>query len=81
MTISAANASGAGSASLSLSVYSACDLNRDLSTNVVDVQLQVNQALGAAACTSDLNRDGACNVIDVQRDVNASLGGLCVVGP
>ncbi|MEK7234702.1 MAG: LamG-like jellyroll fold domain-containing protein [Elusimicrobiota bacterium] len=81
VTISAANASGAGSASLSLSVYSACDLNRDLSTNVVDVQLQVNQALGAAACTSDLNRDGACNVIDVQRDVNASLGGLCVVGP
>ena len=81
MTISAANASGTGSANLSLSVYSACDLNRDWATNVVDVQLQVNAALGAAACTSDLNRDGVCNVIDVQRGVNASLGGSCVLGP
>ncbi len=81
VTISASNASGTGSGTLMLSVYSACDLNRDWATNVVDVQLQVNQALGAAACTSDLNRDGVCNVIDVQRSVNASLGGQCVVGP
>ena len=81
VTISAANASGTGSASLALSVYSACDLNRDWATNVVDVQLQVNAALGVTACTSDLNRDGVCNVIDVQRDVNASLGGACVLGP
>ncbi|OGR49910.1 MAG: hypothetical protein A2X37_12025 [Elusimicrobia bacterium GWA2_66_18] len=81
VTISAVNAGGTGVSTLTLSVYSACDLNRDASTNVVDVQLQVNQALGAAACASDLNRDGLCNVIDVQRDVNASLGGPCVVGP
>lgn len=81
VAISASNASGTGSASLSLSVYSACDLNRDDSTNVVDVQLQVNQALGVAGCASDLNRDGLCNVIDVQRDVNAGLGGACVLGP
>ena len=81
VTISAANAIGTGSASLALSVYSACDLNRDGSTNVVDVQLQVNQALGTTACTSDLNRDGLCNVIDVQRDVNASLAGQCLLGP
>ncbi|OGR48227.1 MAG: hypothetical protein A2X40_12215 [Elusimicrobia bacterium GWC2_65_9] len=81
VAISAANSSGTGSASLALSVYSACDLNQDGSTNVVDVQLQVNQALGATACTSDLNRDGLCNVIDVQRGVNAGLGGPCVVGP
>ncbi|OGR46420.1 MAG: hypothetical protein A2X37_07800 [Elusimicrobia bacterium GWA2_66_18] len=58
-----------------------CDLNRDGATNVVDVQLQVNQALGAAACASDLNRDGSCNVIDIQRVVNADLGGQCVLGP
>jgi len=57
---------------------SACDVNGDGSTNVVDVQLQVNQALGIVACTSDINRDGACNVIDVQRVVNAALGGACV---
>ena len=81
VTISAANASGTGSAILSLSVYSACDLNRDWATNVVDVQLQVNAALGVTACTSDLNRDGVCNIIDVQRGVNASLGGSCVLAP
>ena len=81
VTISATNAGGTGSAGLTLSVYSACDVNRDGSTNVVDVQLQVNQALGVAACTSDLNRDGFCNVIDVQRGVNAGLGGQCVLGP
>ncbi|OGR49912.1 MAG: hypothetical protein A2X37_12035 [Elusimicrobia bacterium GWA2_66_18] len=81
VTISAANAGGTGVSTLTLSVYSACDLNRDALTNVVDVQLQVNQALGATACTSDLNRDGSCNVIDVQRDVNASLGGQCLLGP
>ncbi|OGR49908.1 MAG: hypothetical protein A2X37_12015 [Elusimicrobia bacterium GWA2_66_18] len=81
VTISAANAGGMDAKTLTLSVYSACDLNRDGATNVVDVQLQVNQALGAAACTSDLNRDGSCNVIDVQRDVNAGLGGQCLLGP
>ena len=81
VTINAANASGTGAATLALSVYSACDVNRDWSTNVTDVQLQVNQAMGAAACTSDLNRDGSCSVIDVQRGVNAGLGGQCVLGP
>ncbi|HAZ07856.1 MAG TPA: hypothetical protein DCZ01_04870 [Elusimicrobia bacterium] len=81
VTISAANSSGTGSASLTLSVYSVCDVNRDGSTNVVDVQLQVNAALGVTACTSDINGDGSCNVIDVQRDVNAVLGGQCVFGP
>ncbi|OGR47010.1 MAG: hypothetical protein A2X37_05685 [Elusimicrobia bacterium GWA2_66_18] len=80
VTISAANSSGTGSAGLSLSVYSACDVNRDGTTNVVDVQLQVNAALGTAACASDLNRDGSCNVIDVQRVVNVGLGGQCLLG-
>mgnify|MGYP001573238110 CR=1 FL=1 len=53
----------------------------ELAKEVVDVQLQVNAALGAAVCTADLNRDGICNVIDVQRGVNAGLGGACVIGP
>ena len=58
---------------------SACDLNGDGSTNVSDVQLCVNQAIGVTACTTgDINKDGVCNVIDVQRDVNAALGGTCV---
>jgi len=81
VTISAVNAGGTGVSTLTLSVYSVCDLNRDGATNVVDVQLQVNAALGVTACTSDINGDGSCNVIDVQRDVNASLGGQCVLGP
>ena len=79
--ISAANGSGTDAKTMTLSVYSACDVNRDWSTNVVDVQLQVNAALGAAACASDLDRDGSGSVIDVQRGVNAGLGGPCVVGP
>ncbi len=61
--------------------YSACDLNRDNSTNVIDVQLEVNMALGVTPCTADINKDGACNVVDVQRVVNAALGGQCVTGP
>jgi hypothetical protein len=55
-----------------------CDVNGDGSSNVVDVQLGVNQALGLAACTADINQDNVCNVIDVQRLVNAALGGQCV---
>ena len=54
------------------------DVNGDAATNVVDVQLAVNQALGVTACAADINNDGVCNVIDVQRGVNAALGGQCV---
>jgi hypothetical protein len=59
---------------------SPCDVNGDGSTNVVDVQQNVNTALGITACTStyDMNKDGLCNVIDVQRVTNAALGGQCV---
>jgi hypothetical protein len=58
---------------------SACDLNNDGSTNVSDVQIAANQAIGAAACAAgDINTDSACNVIDVQRVVNGALGGPCV---
>ena len=57
-----------------------CDVNKDSSVNVVDVQQAVNQALGAA-CASDINQDGSCNVVDVQRVVNAALGGGCITGP
>jgi hypothetical protein len=57
---------------------SACDVNSDGTTNVSDVQLIVNQAIGVATCSADINKDGSCNVIDVQRVVNAALGGQCV---
>ena len=57
---------------------SACDVNKDNTTNIVDVQQCVNQSLGVATCTADINKDGICNVVDVQRVVNAALGGQCV---
>jgi hypothetical protein len=59
-----------------------CDLNNDGHTNVVDVQLATNQALGYAACSSaDLNADGHCTIVDVQRIISASLGAACNLGP
>jgi len=57
---------------------SPCDVNGDGTTNVVDVQQEVNMALGATNCTADINKDATCNIIDVQRVVNAALGGTCV---
>jgi len=57
---------------------SPCDTNGDGSTNVLDVQQEVNMALGITACTADINKDSFCNIIDVQRVVNAALGGQCV---
>lgn len=60
--------------------FSACDANQDSVTNVVDVQLSVNQSLGLGACAADVNKDGTCTVVDVQRIVNAALGGACLAG-
>ena len=61
--------------SSNLTVSSATDLNGDGITNVADVQIAVNQAVGAAACGSgDVNKDGACNVSDVQLVINKALG-------
>ena len=52
-----------------------CDVNRDGTVNVTDVQLSVNQALGITACgTGNVNGDAACNVTDVQLVVNRALG-------
>jgi len=60
---------------------SACDLNSDGAVNVVDVQLEINQALGVLPCTNgSLDGSGHCNVTDVQRVVNAALGGICRMG-
>jgi hypothetical protein len=55
-----------------------CDLNSDGQVNVVDVQMGVNQSLGAQPCSSaDINVDGQCNVVDVQLLVNVALGDGC----
>lgn len=58
---------------------SSCDMNNDGTTNISDIQICVNQAIGFASCTTcDINKDGICNIIDVQRDVNSALGQACV---
>jgi sugar lactone lactonase YvrE len=54
-----------------------CDLNGDGSVNVADVQLIINEALGAIPPIHDLNHDGVVNVADVQIVINAALGMGC----
>jgi hypothetical protein len=59
-----------------------CDLNDDGVVNVIDVQLEIDAALGLRACgAGDLNGDGVCNATDVQRIEQAALGQGCQVGP
>ena len=57
--------------------YSKCDVNQDGTTNVADVQLIINQALGVIPAVNDLNGDGVVNVADVQIVINAALGLGC----
>ena len=83
LVVNAVGVSGGGSTPGSatdpttISVGSPCDVNRDTSTNVADVQMVINEALGVATATHDLNLDGSVNVADVQRVINAALGLGC----
>jgi hypothetical protein len=54
-----------------------CDINLDGAMNVVDVQLEINEALGVTPAANDLNGDGQVNVVDVQIVINAALGLGC----
>lgn len=54
--------------------FLSCDINHDGLVNVADVQLMVNEALGAAPAVDDLNHDGVVNVADIQKLINAVLG-------
>ncbi|HXE64435.1 MAG TPA: cohesin domain-containing protein [Bryobacteraceae bacterium] len=56
-----------------------CDINADGTTNVADVQLVINEALGVTPSVHDLNHDGSVNVADVQKVINAALGLGCSV--
>jgi hypothetical protein len=56
-----------------------CDINIDGNTNVADVQLVINEALGVIPSVHDLNHDGSVNVADVQKVINAALGLGCSV--
>ncbi len=57
--------------------YATCDINGDGNTNVSDIQLVINEALGVVPATHDLNGDGVVNVVDVQIVINAVLGLGC----
>jgi hypothetical protein len=59
---------------------SACDINGDGVVNDLDVNLELNMALGKSPCTVSLTQTGTCTVVDVQRVINAASGGACRVG-
>lgn len=54
---------------------SACDLNGDGVVNSLDVQLAMQESLGASPCTVTV-----CNVVMVQDVINAANGGPCLLG-
>jgi hypothetical protein len=57
--------------------FNPCDIQRNGSINVADVQLLINQALGVTPTVNDLNGDGAVSVLDIQVEVNSALGLGC----
>jgi hypothetical protein len=54
-----------------------CDLNGDGSVNVADLQLVINEAMGASPPVHDLNGDGIVNVADIQIALDAVLHEGC----
>jgi hypothetical protein len=61
-----------------IGAYSPCDVNQSASTNVADVQQEINEALGLVAALNDLNGDGVVNVVDVEMVIAAVLGLGCM---
>lgn len=55
-----------------------CEPTGEQAASVADVQLLLNEALGAAAPVHDLTGDGVVNVADVQVEINAVLRLGCV---
>jgi hypothetical protein len=62
---------------LANSPFSACDVNQDGKTNVLDVQKTINEGLGKLQAANDLNADGVVNVVDIQIVINAVLNLGC----
>jgi uncharacterized repeat protein (TIGR01451 family) len=61
-----------------IGAYSPCDVNRSASTNVADVQQEINEALGLVAALNDLNGDAVVNVVDVEMVIAAVFGLGCM---
>jgi hypothetical protein len=60
-----------------VSAFSRCDVNRDSSVNVVDLQQLTNEVLGVKPDVDDLNSDSRVSVVDVQIVINAVLSLGC----
>jgi hypothetical protein len=85
VTLSSCQSSDAQATSLpttctaaTISGISFCDLNHDGTTNIVDVQTIVNEALGVTSPVNDMNGDGKVNAADVQIVIHAALGLGCL---
>ena len=76
---STSNASETAQATVTIgqATTSPCDVNQDGKTNVLDVQMMINEALGADTPGNDLTGDKFVNVVDIQIDVNAALNLGC----
>lgn len=55
-----------------------CAITGDATASVADVQLIVNEALGAVAPANDMNRDAVVNVADVQKVIESAMGAGCL---
>ena len=71
------NYAAAPSVNPSFQVTSQCDLKRNGTINVADVQLIINEALGVTQPVNDLSGDGVVNVLDVQIEMDAAAGLGC----
>jgi hypothetical protein len=60
---------------------SPCDLNKDGTVNVLDVQLAIDMEIGLAACVLDIEGAGVCDIAVLQRVIKSALGSQCVTGP
>jgi hypothetical protein len=59
-----------------------CDIDGNGVTNVVDVEIVIDEALGFTRAVNDLNHDGVVNPADVQKAIDAALGqGFPLLGP
>jgi hypothetical protein len=54
-----------------------CDINQNGSINAADVQLMINEGLGAIRPANDLNGDGSVTVVDIEIVIDAALGWGC----
>jgi len=77
---STSNASETAQASVTIGQGSPCDVNDDGVTNILDVQIMVDESLGTDAPNNDLNGDGVVNVVDIQIDINGVLMLGCEAG-